>query len=235
VAALGTQSRGALLALLATAFFLWMRTRGKLVSAIGLVVIGIAVVSVMPDKWTERMKTINPETGLRDPSSQGRLDAWAMLTNLATDRPIVGGGFEPYSRAWDLYSSSYYRAYSAHSIYFSALGEHGFVGLLLFLLLWFLTWRFAGRLANEAKGRKEEDWAYQFASLSKASLVAYLVGGAFLDLAYWDGPYYLLAALGVARYALIAARDAGAVAVPHPESIGRESKSIVVAKDGPPQ
>jgi O-antigen ligase len=158
-----------------------------------------------------------------------------MLTNLALDRPIVGGGFEPYSRAWDLYSSSYRRAYSAHSIYFAALGEHGFVGLLLFLLLWFLTWRFAGRLANEAKGRNEEDWAYHLARLSKASLVAYLVGGAFLDLAYWDGPYFLLAALGVARYALMAERNAGGVGVQHRQSIGPESKSIVVAKDGPPQ
>jgi probable O-glycosylation ligase (exosortase A-associated) len=234
-AALGSQSRGALLTLVATAFFLWARTRGKLVSAVALVVIGVALISVMPEKWTERMRSINPETGMRDSSSQGRLDAWTMLTNLAIDRPIVGGGFEPYSRAWDLYSSSYHRAYSAHSIYFSALGEHGFVGLLLFLLLWFLTWRFAGRLANEAKGRKEEDWAYNLARLSKASLVAYLVGGAFLDLAYWDGPYFLLAALGVARYALMAERNAGAVGVPHRESIGQESKSIVAAKGGPPQ
>jgi probable O-glycosylation ligase (exosortase A-associated) len=162
-AALGTQSRGALLALVATAAFLWMRTRGKLVSALVMLAVGVSLISLMPQNWAERMRTITPETGLRDLSSQGRLDAWSMLTNLAMDRPIVGGGFEPYSTAWEQYSSSFYRAYSAHSIYFSALGEHGFVGLLLFLVLWLLTWRFAGRLASDAKARKEEHWAYDLA------------------------------------------------------------------------
>jgi probable O-glycosylation ligase (exosortase A-associated) len=233
-AALGTQSRGALLALLAMALFLWMRTRGKLVSGLAILAVGVSLISLMPENWAERMRTITPETGLRDLSSQGRIDAWAMLTNLAIDRPIVGGGFEPYSVAWDLYSSSFYRAYSAHSIYFSALGEHGFVGLFLFLLLWLMTWRFAGRLAKEAKARSEDDWAYHLATLLKASLVAYLVGGAFLDLAYWDGPYFLLAALGVARYALVAERNAGAVAVAQRSMSGPASKSVVSAK-APPQ
>ena len=155
-------------------------------------------------------------------SSQGRLDAWAMLTNLALDRPVVGGGFEPYSVSWDRYSSNYYRAYSAHSIYFSVLGEHGFVGLFLFLLLWFLTWNLARRLANETAGRKDEEWAHSLALLSRASLVAYLAGGAFLDLAYWDGPYYILVALAVARYAVLAERKARVVVVaPNPGLIGQ--------------
>jgi hypothetical protein len=90
-------------------------------------------------------------------------------------------------------------------------------------------------LANDSKGRQEEDWVYHLATLSKASLVAYLVGGAFLDLAYWDGPYFLLAALGVARYALMAERKARVVGVPSPQLAGQQPNSIVAAKDGPPQ
>ncbi len=33
-------------------------------------------------------------------------------------------------------------------------------------------------------------------------MVAYLVGGAFQNLAYWDMPYYLFVAIAVARFAL---------------------------------
>lgn len=226
--AFGSQSRGALLALVATALYLWTRTRGKLISALAFVVIGVTLISFMPDTWTERMRTITPETGERDLSSQGRLDAWAMLTNLALDRPVVGGGFEPYSpQVWERYFPNYRKAYSAHSIYFAVLGEHGFVGLGLFLLLWLLTWNLAKRLAIETAGREEEDWAHSFAVLSQASLVAYLVGGAFLDLAYWDGPYYVLAALGVARYAVVAERNARVAVVPDRGLIGSVSKPIV--------
>jgi hypothetical protein len=63
--------------------------------------------------------------------------------------------------------------------------------------------------------------------MSQASLVAYLVGGAFLDLAYWDGPYYLLAALGVARYAVLAERNARVAAVPDRGLVGSGPKPIV--------
>jgi hypothetical protein len=33
----------------------------------------------------------------------------------------------------------------------------------------------------------------------KVSMVAYLVGGAFLNLAYWDVPYYLFVAIAITR------------------------------------
>jgi hypothetical protein len=37
-------------------------------------------------------------------------------------------------------------------------------------------------------------------SMSQATLVGYAVGGAFLNLAFWDMPYYLYAAIVVTRY-----------------------------------
>ena len=200
---LGSQSRGALLALSATAFYCWLQSRTKKAAmAIVLVIAGILLVSFMPDTWTERMLTINAPTAERDASARGRLDAWAMLTNLAVDRPIVGGGFEPYTReVWDrYYSLPYDRAYSAHSIYFSVLGEHGFVGLGLFLTFWAATWLLARRLARETANRPDESWAHWLARLSQASLIAFFVGGAFLDLAYWDVPYYVFVAIAVARF-----------------------------------
>ena len=43
-------------------------------------------------------------------------------------------------------------------------------------------------------------WAGQLAAMVQASLVGYLVSGAFLNLAYWDMPYYLMVAIVVTRY-----------------------------------
>ena len=37
----------------------------------------------------------------------------------------------------------------------------------------------------------------------EVSLAGFAVGGAFLNLAYFDGPYYLMAALVVIRYKLL--------------------------------
>jgi putative inorganic carbon (hco3(-)) transporter len=45
--ALGSQSRGALLALIATTFYLWTRSRGKLVSGAAFLVLGLTLVSFM--------------------------------------------------------------------------------------------------------------------------------------------------------------------------------------------
>ena len=66
----------------------------------------------------------------------GRINTWTMAYNLANARPIVGGGFEMYTRrTFQEYAPNPEDVHSAHSIYFQMLGEHGYVGLCLFLTL----------------------------------------------------------------------------------------------------
>jgi len=50
----------------------------------------------------------------------------------------------------------------------------------------------AGRVAKMAKPVPELEWAASLASMLRVSLVGFAVGGAFLSLAYWDMPFYLL-------------------------------------------
>ncbi len=64
------------------------------------------------------------------------------------------------------------------------------MGLALFLAIWFFTWRRSAWLAKTTKGRDDLRWASNLVAMVQVSLVGYLVGGAFLDLAYWDLPYY---------------------------------------------
>lgn len=196
VAVLGSYSRGGLLAIIAMSGFLWLKSKSKAWLGLVVVIFAIGFLSFMPPAWEQRMNTIG--TYEQDESAQGRLATWTMLTNLAIDRPFVGGGFEPYTRqVFNRYLPDYPGTHSAHSIYFQVLGEHGFVGLALFLLFWLMTWRLSRRIIRYTKDDPEAKWAYWLAKMVQVSLIGYFVGGTFLNLAYWDMPYFLMVALAV--------------------------------------
>jgi probable O-glycosylation ligase (exosortase A-associated) len=200
---LGTHSRGALLAIVAMGVFLWLKNSAKLRNGVILVALGAALIAFMPQTWVTRMQTI--ESYQTDSSAEGRLNAWSMSWHLALDRPI-GGGFEVITpELFRRYAPDPTNLHAAHSIYFQVLGEHGFPGLFLFLLLWFLGWRTAGRIKSRTSGHEDLGWATRLALMVQVSLVAYLVGGAFLSLAYFDLPYDLLIIL-VALRSIVNAR-----------------------------
>ena len=199
--ALGSYSRGGLLAIIAMSAFLWLKAKSKLWLGLVVVLVGLGFYSFMPSKWEDRMDTIS--TYEEDRSAQGRIKTWTMLTNLALDRPLVGGGFEPYTpEVFRRYLPDYDRTHSAHSIYFQVLGEHGFVGLALFVVFWMLTWQLSRRIIKHTKNDPQSRWAYWLAAMIQVSLVGYFVGGMFLNLAYWDMPYYLMIALVVTWHVL---------------------------------
>jgi probable O-glycosylation ligase (exosortase A-associated) len=189
VAAIGTYSRGALLAIGATLFMLWLKSKRKVVFAVAFVpVIPIAAV-LMPDQWTDRMNTI--QTYEQDASALGRINAWWMCYNLAKDR-LFGGGFSIYDyETFIRYAPDPNDVHAAHSIYFAALGEHGFVGLFLYLAFGFFCWRAASRVVRLSRGVADLQWAYNLGTMLQVTMVSFAVGGAFLSLLYFDVPYYL--------------------------------------------
>jgi probable O-glycosylation ligase (exosortase A-associated) len=146
----------------------------------------------MPGKWTQRMDTIN--TYKEDASAMGRINAWKMATNLALDRPLVGGGFDIWNGVvFARYAPVPEDVHAAHSIYFQALGEHGFVGLGLYLLLATLTFRRCSWIVRMTAKRDDLKWAARLATMIQVSMLGFAVGGAFLSLLYYDVPYYLMA------------------------------------------
>lgn len=199
IAALGSYSRGALLALAAMGAFLWLKSRQKFSLGFLMMMVVPPLLAFMPEQWTERMDSINNYE--EDGSVQGRFNAWWMAFNLAKDRPFVGGGFEIATRElFSLYAPNIMDLpRAAHSIYFQALGEHGFVGLGLYLLLGFLTWRTGTWIVRNTKNLEEYKWAYSLATLIQVCLIGFATGGAFLSLLYFDVPYYLMAAMIATR------------------------------------
>ncbi len=191
LAVLGSYSRGAVLAVSAMMAFLWLRSKGKLLTGfVAIVVIGIGL-SLMPDKWFDRMGTIGGEL---DKSEQGRINAWGFAFNLANDRPLVGGGFRVFTpELFQRYAPDPDDFHDAHSIFFEVLAEQGYVGLLLFLLLGVTSVIYGWRTERLAAGTEELDWARQLVRMCQVSLVGYIVGGLFLGLAYFDLPYAIAA------------------------------------------
>ena len=190
IAALGSYSRGALLGIGAMLFFLWMKSPKKAGMGLVLVLLVPLAIMFMPEKWTSRMETIN--TYHEDSSAMGRINAWWMAYNLAKDRPL-GGGYEIWNgTVFQLYAPDPNDPHAAHSIYFQALGEHGFVGLGLYLLLAFLTFKKAMWIVKNTEKRDDLKWAAQLATMIQVSLIGFGVGGAFLSLLYYDVPYYLM-------------------------------------------
>lgn len=94
---------------------------------------------------------------------------------------------------------THHKVLAAHSIYFQVLGEQGWVGLLLFLSIWLAVWLKAGKIRRVAKEANDDRSELAvLGAMCQVSLVGYLVGGAFLSLAYFDLPYNIVVMLVVA-------------------------------------
>lgn len=184
-AIVGTYSRGGILAMAAMLGFMWLKSRGKLVT--GMIGAGVVVATLlfMPAQFFDRLSTINNVN--EDASFQGRVDAWTVALGVAEDR-ILGAGFDgPRQPAiWNQYRSGA-QPRASHSIYFMVLGEHGFIGLALYLGICFFAWRNLARVITLTKNVPEALWAQDMATSLQVAMIGFLVGGAALPMAYYDG------------------------------------------------
>ena len=185
--ALGSQSRGALLAISAMSILLWWRGKNRLGVGIVMLVTAAALLVFMPDTWTHRMSTISSYE--EDTSAMGRISAWWNAWNLAFHYPLGVGFNAARPELFALYSPYPDVVLAAHSIYFQMMGNHGFIGLAIFLLIWITTWRSAGWLRTQTTDAAEAKWCKDLGAMYQVSLIGFAVGGAFLSLSYFDLPY----------------------------------------------
>lgn len=191
VSALGSHSRGALLALAAMSLFFWIRSPHKGPIALAMMLVAPVLLGLMSQEWEARMATI--QTYQEDGSAMGRINAWWMAFNLAKDS-IFGGSFETATQAFFMrYAPDPLMIQGPHSIYFQVLGQHGFIGLFIFLAMWMSTWMACNRIRSLTRGIAEKQDTHLLASMIQVSLAGFAVGGAFLGLAYFDVPYFLMA------------------------------------------
>jgi probable O-glycosylation ligase (exosortase A-associated) len=188
VAVIGTYSRGALIGLGALGFLGLLRMKRRLTYiAVASILIAFTV-HFMPAQYFDRMSTMNSvESVQEDESVHGRLVAWQVAFNAAKDRFPFGAGF--YGPQLAPFFHSYFPNednHAAHSIYFQVLGEHGFIGLAIYLALIAASFFRVSRIIRTARRVAEQRWVAELAVALQASLVVFCVSGAALSLAYYD-------------------------------------------------
>ena len=192
-----TYSRGALVGLCVVFFLLMIRSRRAQFILIPLAALSLVVaLTFAPEAWKARMNLTSSEAV--DGSAQSRLMAWAYARALAADYPITGGGFstfteELYTRYWPGQVGT---IYGPHSIYFQVLAEHGYVGLLLYLLVVMFCLATARRLRKAAKSRSDGLVGY-YSQMFQMSLIGFLISGVFLGRAYFDYFFAIVACITI--------------------------------------
>lgn len=212
VSVIGTQSRGGFIALLALGGYLYIKSNRKILLT-ALIFGGVITLSgLISDEWFSRMDTI--ENANQDASFMGRVVAWKLSFILAVNHPFLGGGFKSLElfSVWSRLSQDFFSfpffytgdalpnpfvARAAHSIYFQVLGEHGFVGLFMYLIILSSSFFLAGKLARRAKTASAPEWISNLATMLKLSIFAFAVGGAALNFAYFEVVFAIFAILVV--------------------------------------
>jgi probable O-glycosylation ligase (exosortase A-associated) len=221
LAVVGTYSRGGFIGLGILAFAFWLKSRYKVPLAIAALLLLPVLYESTPEEWQERQSTITTAAE-EDTSFIGRVWAWKISGLIALDHPLTGGGFgavtEPY--LWNFYAPytpdftpwesrpipSYQKPKAAHNVYLQVLGDHGFVGLGVFLMMLLTALRHNMKNARLGKQRNVL-WYRHLANALTLSLVGYGITGANVSLAYFDLLYAIfgvVVAMTIHRQRLLA-------------------------------
>jgi probable O-glycosylation ligase (exosortase A-associated) len=193
LAAIGSQSRGALVGILAMGFFLWLKSRQKFITAVLVVLAVGAVAAIMPQEWHERMHTT--KSYQEDASALGRINAWHTAFNVASAR-ITGGGAEMFRPSvFREYAPEPYRVHDAHSVYFEVMGEHGFIGFGIYMAIMAFAWMRGGSIIRRTKNIPELKWARDLAAMTQVSLIGFAATGVFLGMSKFDLYWHLVVIL----------------------------------------
>ena len=223
-AILGTQSRGALLGIIAIGAFFWWKSPYKMGSTILVGTVAALVFMFMPQSWWDRMNTI--QTYEQDESAMSRINSWTVAFRMANDS-VLGGGANMFTPAmFQKYAPNPDIVFDVHSIYFEMIGEQGWIGFFLFSLLAVLTWRSCSKLIKTNQNHPDSKWAADLGAMLQVSLIGYYVAGAFLGLAYYD-LYYDLIAISVIAIKLTDAAESskGMAPLPLPTNQSRSHSS----------
>jgi probable O-glycosylation ligase (exosortase A-associated) len=230
-----TYSRGALVGVCAMGAVFWLRSRAKFATALLIAVLAVSIYSVAPEQWFKRMGTI--ETYQDDGSAMSRIHLWQVSLRIAELHPITGGGFRV--TFWPTVTNNMLRGTdlgrltkprAAHSIYFDALSEHGWVGLSLFLMILGYSWVNCAWLTRHSRNRPDLAWANLLGRMGQAVLVGYATAGAFASQAYLD-EYWCIIFIFEAARRLLAKQiaPAGALAAVGPMRMPASRQAVTPA------
>lgn len=196
---IGTEARTGLLCIAALAMLMLRYTKRRFLFIAGAGMLGMAALPFLPQSYYERMSTLAQPSG--DESASTRMAVWEWTLDYVAAKPL-GGGFDAYRSNRFTYvmpvkqtdgnttSVTYQqvvdegRAY--HSSFFEMLGEQGWPGLILWLMLHAIgIWQME-RIQRRWKQAEDEAtrWIAPFAAALQMSALIYLVGATFQGISY---------------------------------------------------
>lgn len=194
VCVLLTYSRmGFLLMILAGLLFFWS-SESKLKVLIRIVgPVLVLLVLIVPESYVERIETIR--TYHEDQSATGRIEAWIAGIEMGKDNLVTGVGLKCFElpEVYFKYAEGIPRV--AHNAYVQLFSEAGLPALLSWLFL-MMTGLFG------ARALRREDVSMEirtYATAIQHALLLYLVASMFLNSAYFELPYLVLASFVVLR------------------------------------
>jgi len=193
-----TRSRGGFLSVTAGIGVLMWRSRNRVLGIV-LGVVGLTVgLLLAPGDYTERLRTITTPT--EEGSAASRLRAWGIASRMAMDNPVFGVGFGRFPHRYLEYCTDPTKGeldgtaiIVAHSSYFQIWAEAGTPAMSLYLLLIGMSFMTVWRVRRRARDRYYTSWMINYATMFEASLVAFVVGSAFLNRAHFDLFYHWVA------------------------------------------
>lgn len=199
VAILGSSSRSGTLALvLVLALLIWSFSKFRIAMFVAATALSIAAIPFLPDETIQRVGSIGEYQ--EDGSSTNRINAWKFGTNIALASPIVGGGFKVYLLNLPSADVKIHDGYiDAHSFFFEILGEHGFVGIGLFMFIWGFAAKTCMSLrksTNVNSDTADESWYQVYARCLLIGLCGYSLGGLFNALGSYAYFYLVFASIG---------------------------------------
>ncbi|MFA6123992.1 MAG: putative O-glycosylation ligase, exosortase A system-associated [Sphingomonas sp.] len=210
----GTSTRTGLLCIGLVALLMLRDTKRKLLYLGLLGAAGVLAVPLLPTSFLERMGTIKTYKG--DESASTRLAVWGWTWEYAKEHPL-GGGFEMYRQnkirydtekvEGDVGNSTVDRkltvdqARAFHSAYFEMLGEQGFPGLAIWILINLTGIIRMEVLRHRYRKDTEQAWVTPLASALQSAHIVYLLGAAFIAIAFQPFVYMLIGAqIGLDTY-----------------------------------
>lgn len=203
---IGTQARTGLVCILFLAILMLRDVKRKGVYIAGAAMLGLVALPLVPAAFSERMGTITNFQA--DESAGTRIAVWRWTLEYVQDHPL-GGGFEAYRGNRLAYytteiseasgSTSINRqlivdeARAYHSSYFELLGEQGWIGLSLYLLIQgigVLRMEWLRRQYRKERAPPGYEWVAPLATALQHAQLTYLLGMLFVGIAYQ--PIFLL-------------------------------------------
>jgi probable O-glycosylation ligase (exosortase A-associated) len=231
-----TFSRGAWLsAIAATGFIVW-KNRYRWVAATAIfLVLPLLSAEMFPDRVANRYSDL--QNYEEEASAQSRFWNWEFCRRVGFANPITGAGFSFPAEATirqyypELLREWQGKVWTCHSTWMTVFGEHGVPGFVLWIGLLGTCLVSTRRVQKTAKLTGANGaWTVSVAHMIQGSLLAYVVGGTFVDLNYFDILYQLVA-VGVLLKSLAPRAPAPAMAASGGPR-GPLGRGAVVAPEG---